>query len=67
MVIPTPEVLSKVLPKLDERVECVITNRVKPPEEIADVCNPDTQSVISILRLVGIITYSYSSNPTIKQ
>jgi DNA-binding transcriptional ArsR family regulator len=64
LVIPNPEVLSKILPKLDERVECVITNRVKPPEKIADVCNLDTQSVISILRLVGVITYSL--NPTIK-
>jgi DNA-binding transcriptional ArsR family regulator len=65
LVIPDPEVLSKILPKLDGRVECVITNMVKPPEKIADACDLDTQSVISILRLVEIVTYS--SNPTIKQ
>ena len=44
-----PEVLVKILPKLDERVEYVIENKLKPLEKIVEICDLDAQSVALIL------------------
>jgi len=62
LATPDPEVLLKILPKLDERVECVIENRLKPLEKIAEICSLDSQSIVSILRLTGTTVYGSSSS-----
>jgi DNA-binding transcriptional ArsR family regulator len=61
LATPDPEVLLKILPKLDERVECVIENRLKPLEKIAEICSLDLQSIVSILRITGTTVYGSSS------
>jgi len=62
LAMPDPGVLLKILPKLDERVECVIENRLKPLEKIAEICGLDSQSVVSILRLTGSMVYGSSTS-----
>ena len=62
LATPDPNVLLKILPKLDERVECVIENRLKPLEKIAEICGIDSQNVVSILRLTGSMVYESSTS-----